>query len=195
MFEGDAPTDVMLLLRGRVKVVGTSVDGMDALLGLRGPGELVGEFAAFDTDRRSATVVAIDQVEVRAVPVARFRKFFRDFPAAAAAAAAAFIGRIREADQMRITYRGADSRSRLAGLIVELADRYGAVQVGEAGRSVDLPLTQDDLGGAIGASRESVARAFAAFRAAGLVRTGRRKIVVLNMAGLRAEATRRSGEG
>nr|MDT0666989.1 cyclic nucleotide-binding domain-containing protein [Micromonospora sp. DSM 115978] len=64
LFEGDAPAEVMLLRVGRVKVVAAGLDGTESLLGLRGPGELVGEFTALLAGRRSATVIAIDDVDV-----------------------------------------------------------------------------------------------------------------------------------
>lgn len=193
--EGDRSVEVMMLRRGRVKVVAAGAEGNETLLGLRGPGELVGEFTALVDGPRSATVVAIDDVEALVVPIARFRRFLADFPAAAAAVAGAVVGRLHEADRRRVTYQGSGTRSRLAALLVELADQYGVVRPEGNGRVVDLPLSQNDLAAAIGASRESVARAFAAFRGAGLVQTARRQITVLDPEALRAEVARPAGGG
>jgi CRP-like cAMP-binding protein len=190
LLEGGTPAEVMLLRTGRVKVVAAGPDGTETLLSLRGPGELVGEYTALLAGPHSATVVAVDDVEVLAVPIARFRNFLGEFPEAATSVAGAVVARLNEADRRRAAYLGSDVRARLAALLLELADQYGVARQGTAGRVVDLPLSQHDLAAAIGASRESVARAFAAFRAAGLVETARRRTVVLDPAALRAEADR-----
>ena len=47
-------------------------------------------------------------------------------------------------------------------------------------------LTQDDLAGMVGASRESVVRGLATLRSLGLVSTGRGRVDVLDLPGLRA---------
>ena len=58
---------------------------------------------------------------------------------------------------------------------------------GPSGTDTVLPggLSQDDLAGLVGGSRESVARALAALRSLGFVSTGRRQVVVHDVAGLR----------
>jgi CRP-like cAMP-binding protein len=67
-------------------------------------------------------------------------------------------------------------------MLVELA----SLKMRHAGpsSSFQLALTQNDLAGWIGATRESTARALARFRRAGLVETGRGYITVLDVVGL-----------
>ena len=67
-------------------------------------------------------------------------------------------------------------------MLVELASLM--MRHGGQADSYELPLTQTDLAGWIGATRESTARALARFRRAGFVRTGRGQIVVLDVLGL-----------
>ena len=50
--------------------------------------------------------------------------------------------------------------------------------------SIELDLSQTDIAEWIGATRESTARALAHFRAAGVIRTGRGRIVVDDVPGL-----------
>ena len=72
---------------------------------------------------------------------------------------------------------------RLAALLVELSTRESAAR-GHA----DVTLSQHELAGMIGASRESVARALGTLRGRGLVETGRRAIRVVDPEGLRSLA-------
>jgi CRP-like cAMP-binding protein len=184
--EGSAGSETLLIRRGHVKVVGVGAGGNETLLAVRGPGDLVGEFAALAGTPRSATLVALGGVEAIVLPVERFQRFLREHPAAAGAILADVIGRLRESDRQRVESAGYDAPTRLAVLLLNLAEEHG-VAVPGGGHSIGLPLSQQDLADAIGASRESVARALATFRAAGLVHTRRRDIIVIDAAALRAQ--------
>jgi CRP-like cAMP-binding protein len=182
--EGSTGSETLLIRRGHVKVVRVGAGGNEALLAVRGPGDLVGEFAALAGAPRSATLVALGGVEAAVIPAERFQRFLREHPAAAGAILADVIGRLRDSDRQRVESAGYDAPTRLAVLLLKLAEEHGVARPG-GGHSIGLPLSQQDLADAIGASRESVARALATFRDAGLVSTGRRAIVVLDAAGLR----------
>ena len=92
------------------------------------------------------------------------------------------FGDLRRANDRLVTRNSNSATVRTGRMLVELASmmmRHG----GPAG-TYELPLTQAELAGWIGATRESTARALARFRQAGLVRTGRGQIVVLDVLGL-----------
>ena len=67
LFEGDTGDTVLFVVEGRLKVLTTTTDGRELVLGLRGPGELLGELTAIAQDGRAryATVVALDDLHVR----------------------------------------------------------------------------------------------------------------------------------
>src|SRR6266571_3483320 len=46
--EGDRSDFVILVIDGRVKILASTVNGAESVLGIRGPGSLIGELAAFD---------------------------------------------------------------------------------------------------------------------------------------------------
>jgi CRP/FNR family transcriptional regulator, cyclic AMP receptor protein len=54
---------------------------------------------------------------------------------------------------------------------------------------IDVPITQEELAGWIGSSREAVGKAFQTMRQRGWIVTGRRCITIANLNGLRARAT------
>jgi CRP-like cAMP-binding protein len=70
--------------------------------------------------------------------------------------------------------------------LVDLADRYG--ETTDDGVVIGLPLSQDELGAWIGASRAGLAGALKTLRELGWIETQRRRIVVRD-----AEALRRRG--
>jgi len=177
--EGDGSDFVVVLLEGRIKVVVHGHDGTESLLSVRGPGAIVGELAGIDDSPRLATALALDPVAVQVLSAIEFREFVETHPSAALALLRVVVGRLREADRRRAEFGALDATRRLAQLLADLAAEYG-----QSGDQV-VRLSQHELAGMIGASRESVARALTALRAQRVVTTGRRSVTVLDPEHLR----------
>lgn len=188
----DDPSDhVIIIESGWAKVTSTSDEGRERVLALRGPGDLVGESAAFGHRRRSATVRALAPVQALLVPVGRLTALFDHHPYAWRTLSEVFVHRIDEADRQLSVHASAGGVVRLALLLLFLAERYGAP--GPAGSVVIRPpLSQQDLASWVGTSRETVARAFKVWREDRLVDTSRRKIMVISPVRLRAFADDRA---
>lgn len=179
--EGDTSNFVVVLERGRVKIVTTTATGSETLLSVRGTGSLVGEFAALDDSPRLATAVAIDRVTALVVSADDFREFLARHPRAAVELVHTLVGRLRESDRRRVEFGAYDTTRRLAAVLVDLASHATTSE----SHDVEIRLAQYELAAMIGASRESVARGLAALRAEGLVRTGRGTIVLTDVEAMR----------
>ena len=184
--EGDTSDRVFLLLAGRVRIFRTDDAGRETLLAIRGPGDLVGELAAVDGDPRSASAMALEPGEVATISGADFREALDVVPGLARILLGTVVGRLRDADRKRAEFGGSDATRRVARRLVELAERYGE----DDGSAVviSLAMTQEDLAGWTGASREAVSRAVRDLRKAGVVETGRRSVRVLDVKALRKRA-------
>jgi CRP/FNR family transcriptional regulator, cyclic AMP receptor protein len=193
--EGEHSDTSYLVVGGAARVYRTTSQGKEVTLSVRGPGDLIGEMAALDPgNRRSATVVALDTLRCRAITATDLKDFLESHPQAAVALLRLVIGRLREADRRRTEFGSYDATRRLARVLVEVANdavrRLGA----PIGRplpevAIGLSLTQRELAGLIGASRESVARALAELRRRRLVTTSRREITICDPVALRNYAT------
>lgn len=184
--EGDTSDRVVIVVSGRVKVSYFTEDGREVVLAVRGPGELLGEFSAIDGEPRSATATALDDVEALMIGAEDFRSFVRERPTAAFALLELVVARLRDADRKRIEFAAHDTVGRVARRLVEMAERFGTPD--ERGTRIDLPLSQDELAGWTGASREAVSKALQHLRGRGWIETGRRNIIVLDLHGLRSRA-------
>ncbi|MFF5210229.1 Crp/Fnr family transcriptional regulator [Streptosporangium sp. NPDC000396] len=182
--EGDVADWVLLLTSGRVKVSSHTAAGTEVVLAVRGPGALLGEFAALDGLPRSATVTALEPVE--GVAIRDFPAYLQDNGRVAVLLIQMLIGKMRDSDRKRIEYGAFDTTGRVATRLVELAERYGEPANGAV--RVALPLSQDELAGWTGASREAVSKALRSLRDRGLVETGRRTVIIHDMEGLRRRA-------
>jgi CRP/FNR family transcriptional regulator, cyclic AMP receptor protein len=178
-----SPDRVIVVLRGRVKVSRLTEEGKEIVLAFRGPGDLLGELSAIDAEPRSATVEAIEPVEALAVSSRDFRSFLIAHPEVALVLLRMISHRLRDADRVRVEYGAHDTVGRVSARLVELADQYG--EPVPRGIQIGLALSQEELAGWTGASREAVARALRTLREAGWVVTERRRITVLDLDALR----------
>jgi CRP/FNR family transcriptional regulator, cyclic AMP receptor protein len=177
---------VVVVLSGCVKLSCLSAEGKEVILAIRGPGDLLGELSAVDGRPRSATATALDRVEAMGVSAAQFVRYLEQHPRVALVVLRMLGARLREADLMRIELSAHDSMSRVAARIVELCERFGDEV--EAGVQIDLPISQEELAGWTGCSRDSVVKALQSMRGLGWLQTGRRSITVLALEDLRRRA-------
>jgi CRP-like cAMP-binding protein len=187
LFHERAPGDAVLVLTaGRVKLSCVTEGGREALLGIREPGDLIGEMSALDGGPRSATATALEPVEVIAVSREAFTTFLDRTPGVALVLARMIARRLRDADRKRIEYLAQDTVGRVCSRLVELSDRFGEAE-GD-GVHIELAITQEDLAGWTGSSREAVIRALRALRELGWIETRRRGVTLLDVEQLRRRA-------
>jgi CRP-like cAMP-binding protein len=184
---GDAADRVVVLESGRVKVSVATPTGREAVLTFRGPGALLGDLALVDQSPRSATVTAIEPVEMLVVAASSFRSYFGSHPDVALAMLATLSSRLRESDRRLAEYAAADALGRVCARLVELCETQGELD-GAEGVQITLPITQEELAGWIGASIESTAKSLRSLRSLGWVATGRRSIEVYDLAAIRKRA-------
>ena len=177
--EGEDSGSTFLIERGQVKVTVSSRTGYTTLLAIRGPGELVGELSALDSCRRSATVTAVSAVQAIVIPAVRFRDLLESHSELALAVLKSVVGRLRDSDRRRAEYGGHNARTRVAYLLVEMAERHGIASPQTETAKV-IAVTQQELAGAAGTSRESVVRSLRELHRDGLVETLRGKVIVLD---------------
>jgi CRP-like cAMP-binding protein len=187
LFHERQPGDrVMVVLSGTVKLISVSEDGKEVLLALRGPNDLLGELGALDGRARSASAIALDEVEALVMPAADFKAFLESHPRAAVVILEMLATRLRDADRKRVEFSAQDSMSRVAARIVELSERFG--EEDGADIRIDLPISQEELAGWTGCSRDSVVKALQSMRGLGWIDTERRRIVVHDLDAVRQRA-------
>ena len=180
MHQGDPGSHVLALTVGRVKITRVDPDGNELVLAIRGPGELVGEMAVLGYTVRSATVTALAPCVTSMLASANFLRIVRE-KRVEGTLLRHVIARYRESEDARADLAGLTAMQRIAKVLF----RFATVVNGE---HPELDLSQDELAGASGLSRASVAAALATFRQQGLIITGRRSLVISDLAKLRASA-------
>ncbi|GAA4965261.1 hypothetical protein GCM10023238_36110 [Streptomyces heliomycini] len=159
------------------------------ILGLRGPGELLGEMAALDLHPRSATVRALGVTEAQVISGDAFRRFLALHPRVSGLVMRQLTFRLRSADQERSALASLTVLQRLAGRLTELSGPRTAGPYTPSGTTLSngspavvVQLAQDELAATIGATREAVAKALRLLRTQNVVRTGNRMVEILDPA-------------
>jgi CRP-like cAMP-binding protein len=181
--EGDRSDRCFLLERGNVKIVQVTADGREVVLGVRGGGELIGDWSVIDGLPRSASAVALEPVEAVQLDAMQFLGFLEASPKATLWMLRSVLSRLRDSDRARAEFASSDAAGRLARRLAELADQHG--QPVDGGVRITLPLSQEELAGWTGASREAIAKALAQFRNRGWLSTERRRITLHDLEALR----------
>jgi len=169
-----------------VKVTAASENGAEALLGIRASGDVVGELAILGHQPRTATVTAISPLICYAIPAEAFTAFLKRRPYAWEAVTRMIADRLNWANRRRVDYASHDVTVQIARVIADIIEIYGYPS--GAGSELGVSLSQSELGGLVGSSREATAKTMRRLRELGLVETSYRKIIVRDLTGLRSVA-------
>ncbi|MEU4739838.1 Crp/Fnr family transcriptional regulator [Actinosynnema sp. NPDC023658] len=167
--EGEVSRHVLVVRRGLLRVTKTTANGSEKVLAVRGAGDIVGERSAVDGQPRSATVWALGAVRALVLSAGAFAGLCQRYPRIAWSVLIVVVARQRDTDRQRVQISGTATQ-RVAAVLIDVALQRGVADQGE------IALSQEDLAGIAGTSRESLVRVLRVLREEGIISTGRRKI-------------------
>ena len=182
--EGDDSDTCYIVRSGHARAIRQHSDGRMITLARFGPGDIFGELAMFDDERRSATVEAQDALATVAIPGSAMRSVLRRHPEIAVKLVIALGRRLRAANERLSRQSFLTVQSRVAAVLDQLVEQAQAE--GEAGgHDVLVTATQAELAQLAGSSRESASRFLAVLERAGVISQGRGRLTVHDPAALR----------
>jgi len=176
--KGDPDDALFAVRRGQIRIETGGSDGSRLTLNFMGPGELFGEVAALDGQRRSADATAGEVTELFVLRRQDFLEHLEREPRVAIKIIQLLCQRIRwQSERME--------ESVLQPLPVRLARRLCALA---ADFGSEVHISQQQLGVFVGAARESVNRQLQLWRKDGILDLQRGRILLQNMGKLTAVA-------
>jgi CRP-like cAMP-binding protein len=164
--EGQEPDALYIVISGRIAIANKSIDGRESVVALMEEGDLFGEMGLFDGMGRSAEGRALEPSKVAEIPYEPVRATYEAHPELLWRVVDMLARRLRSMDEALADSVFLDVTGRTAKRLLELAgddDEF------------TLPITQEELSGMVGASRERVNKAISAFiRLGWLTQTDRR---------------------
>jgi len=153
--EGDPPEALYLVLRGRLAIaIANPIDRRESVIALMEVGDLFGEMGMLDGGLRSAMARALEPTTVLSIPYEPVLEMFEQNPRLLWNVTRMLAQRIRITDEALADSVFLDVTGRTAKRLLELAN---------GSDSFTLPVTQEELAGMVGASRERVNKAIASF--------------------------------
>jgi CRP/FNR family transcriptional regulator len=180
--EGDQSDTCYVVADGHARALREHGDGRTIALARFGPGDIFGELAMFDDERRSATVEALDDLQALAILGADFRRLLREHPDIAVKLVISLGRRLRAANERLSRQSFQTVQSRVASVLIGLIEQ--AQSEGAAASDVLVTATQAEVAQLAGSSRESASRFLAVLERAGIVTQGRGKLTVHDPAAL-----------
>ena len=174
--EGDDSDTCYVVHAGHGRAIREHPDGRQITLATFGPGDIFGELAMFDDERRSATVEATDELEVLGILGGDMRRLLRRHPDMAVKLVISLGRRLRAANERLARQSFQTVQSRVAAVLAQLVEQ--AQSEGAGDRDVAVVATQADLAKLAGSSRESASRFLAVLERAGVITQGRGRLTV-----------------
>jgi len=179
--EGDASDTCYVVRDGRARALRTHTDGRTLTLATFGPGDIFGELALFEDERRSATVEAIEHTSAVGVLGPDMRRLMSEHAEISARLVIALGRRLRETNERLSRQSFQTVQSRVAVVLSQLVEQQALDGDGAADGKPDgvlVTATQADLAQLAGSSRESASRFLAVLERAGVISQGRGRLVV-----------------
>jgi CRP-like cAMP-binding protein len=174
--EGDESDTCYIVRSGHARATREHQDGRSITLARFGPGDIFGELAMFDNERRSATVEALEPTEAIAILGGDMRRLLREHPDIAVKLIAAIARRLRETNERLARQSFQTVQSRVAAVIAQLVE--AARTEGATDGDVLITVTQSEVAQLAGSSRESASRFLAVLERAGIISQGRGRLIV-----------------
>jgi CRP-like cAMP-binding protein len=174
--EGDESDTCYVVRSGHARAIREHVDGRTIALAHFGPGDIFGELAMFDDEKRSATVETLDAVEAVAILGGDMRRLLKLHPDLAVKLVVSLGRRLRETNERLARQSFQTVQSRVAEVLGQLVTQARSEGAGE--RDVLVTVTQADIAQLAGSSRESASRFLAVLERAGVVTQGRGRLTV-----------------
>jgi CRP-like cAMP-binding protein len=174
--EGDESDTCYVVRSGHARATREHQDGRSITLARFGPGDIFGELAMFDNEKRSATVEALEPTEAIAILGGDMRRLLREHPDIAVKLIAAIARRLRETNERLARQSFQTVQSRVAAVLAQLVEAARAE--GAPDGDVLITVTQAEVAQLAGSSRESASRFLAVLERAGIISQGRGRLVV-----------------
>lgn len=181
---GDPGDGLYAVVSGRVRVFIEDGDGNEAVVAIRGPGDVLGEMSLLDGMPRSASASAQEAVKAVRITPQRFESWLMEHPRAAYALLQELARRVRQATEQLAELSLLDVETRVARRLWQIFVEAFATPEPSPGSS--LRVNQSELAGILGVTRESVNKHLGRLKSRGIIGTGGGNVELLRPDELRA---------
>ncbi len=166
---GDRAGHFMLIHHGLIKIVRPRADGQDAIVGIFGPGESIGDSAVVQqAPYPAAAVVSSRGAAVLQIPAPALLRAMRQSPPVSLAVQQVLLAHTRALREKIEILSAGSVAQRLARLLLYLAERFGEAPAAAAWR-MPLAISRAEMAALAGTTVETTIRMLSRWRRQGLI--------------------------
>ncbi len=181
--QGDDGRTVLIVLQGYVKLSATTVGGREAILDVAGPGNVFGELAVLNAWPRAADAVTLSPCRLLSIDGQQLIGELQRVPESLLAVIRLLSARLHTATEQMTDAVDLPAPARVAKALTYLAALHSRSDA--FGLHIGFQLSQRELGGLTGLTRESINKHLANFRDAGSIRMSGQDITIVDLEALR----------
>jgi len=156
LLESEEGDTLFIIISGKVKVTTFSESGKEVIFSILDEGDFFGDMSLMDGKPRSATVISIEDSELRLLRRNDFIKLIEEHPGIALKLLEELTTRLRKADERIESLAILDVTGRVAGILLQLANERG--EKTDKGVLIKSRPTHQELANMVGTTRETVTR-------------------------------------
>ena len=181
--KGSPGQSLVAVLRGSIKISSLSNEGKEIVFNIINAGEIFGEIGFLDGEERSADATAMNDCELLVLNRRDFLHLLENRTDLCMIMLRILCQRLRQTSEQVEDVMFRHLESRLAKRLLQLAERAGPH--GLQSTSVELHVSQRELGNMAGGSRESVNKILQNWHRQGLIDLGKASVLIRDVEALR----------
>jgi len=165
--EGDPFNKLYIVNGGSIKIFRYNKVGKEQILYILSEGEFIGDINLLKSDTFNFSATALETTHICTISKEDFDALMTDYPELVQAVLESAFDRITSLEQLVQTLTMKDIDTRLAKLLVRLAEDFGVRT--RKGIEIPLKLTREEMAGYIGLTRETISRKLSSFQSDGFI--------------------------
>jgi CRP-like cAMP-binding protein len=182
--QGQEGRSVLAVIEGYVKLSSSTAGGREVVLEVAGPGSVFGEVAVLNGWTRAADAMALSRARLLTIDGRAFLRALERAPAALFEVTRLLSERLRHATEQLTDSVDLPAAARIAKALTQLAGLHSHPVAN--GLQIDLSLSQRELGGMTGLTRESINKHLSSWRDNGWITFTDGAITLVNLEALQA---------
>lgn len=174
--EGNHPTKLYYVEKGKVKTFKTNPDGKEFTVGLHSDGDFLGHIALLEGTMYKETAEAIDDTEIAIIPVEEFKGLIDSNKEAMQKFIKMLAKDVTEKEEQLLGLAYNSLRKRVADALITLQNKYRK----DKGEKFSIQISREDLANIAGTATESLIRTLSDFKSEKLVEIQSGNITILN---------------
>ena len=178
--EGNPGEHLYLVASGKVKLMRHTLSGREVLLDILQAGEYFGHLATVSQQSYAETAIAQTDCCILQIPAHKFEEVLNGYPGVPMKVLKAVGQRLEESQEIIKQLSAYTVEQRIAATLIRVAKKMGEQK--QVGMLIQIPFSRHDLAAMTGTTVETVSRVMSRFSAEGLISTGRKWVVLKNLA-------------